>query len=350
MITPRHTEFPLPPDVSQENAWATWVRGNAVGVVVIGRNEGGRLARCLRSVIRCANVVVYVDSGSTDGSVELARALGVRVVALDLSTPFTAGRARTAGFLRLRHLAPTLRYVQFVDGDSEITQGWLNKAARFLDAHADVAVVGGRCHERFPGQSVYNMLCDIEWDTPVGEARACGGIAMMRIEAFEKVKGFSAHLIAGEEPELCARLRAAGWKIWRVTGDMAVHDAAMRHFGQWWRRSQRSGYAFAQGADMHGAAPERHWVRESRSVWFWGLGIPLAALAGVIVWDAWGLMLLAAYPLQIIRLSVRQGRSLRQNWWRAFFLVLGKFPEMLGQVRYQTHRHLGGEASLIEHK
>jgi len=350
MITSRQTELPKPASGSQENARETWNRRNAVGVVVIGRNEGGRLARCLRSVIRCANVVVYVDSGSTDGSVELARALGARVVALDLSTPFTAGRARNVGFLRLRELAPALRYVQFVDGDSEISRGWLDKATRFLDTHADIAAVGGRCHERFPGRSVYNMLCDIEWDTPVGEARACGGIAMMRVDAFEKVNGFSAHLIAGEEPELCVRLRAAGWKIWRVPGDMAVHDAALHYFGQWWKRSKRGGYAFAQGADMHGAAPERHWVRESRSIWLWGLGIPLAVLAAVIGWNAWGLMLLAVYPLQIIRLAVREGPTERKNWWRAIFLVLGKFPEMLGQARYMMHRIIGGQARLIEHK
>jgi GT2 family glycosyltransferase len=323
---------------------------NAFGVVAIGRNEGERLSQCLRSVAQLTSLVVYVDSGSTDGSVELARNLGASVLALDLSTPFTAGRARNAGFRRVRELAPTLRHVQFVDGDCEVAQGWLNKAAQFLDANPDIAVVCGRCRERFPGHSVYNMLCDIEWDTPVGEAKACGGIAMIRVDAFESVKGFSADLIAGEEPELCVRLRAAGWRIWRMAEEMTLHDAAMQHFGQWWRRTLRGGYAFAQGADMHGAPPERHWVRESRSAWFWGMGIPLTVLAVVIGWNAWGLSLLAIYPLQIIRLALREGRRSRENWWRATFLVLGKFPEMLGQVKFMLHRYVGGQPRLIEYK
>lgn len=320
------------------------------GVVVIGRNEGQRLGQCLRSVAHFAGTVVYVDSGSTDGSVKLARHLGVSVLVLDLSTPFTAGRARNAGFRRVCQLAPGLRYVQFIDGDCEVVQGWLDKAARFLDENSDIAAICGRRRERYPEHSVYNMLCDIEWDTPVGEATACGGDVMIRVDAFESAKGFSADLIAGEEPELCVRLRAAGWRIWRAADEMTLHDAAMQYFGQWWRRTLRGGYAFSQGAAIHGAPPERHWVRESRSAWFWGIGIPLIVFVVLICWSAWGLGLLAIYPLQIVRLAMRGGRSSRENWWRAGFLVLGKFPEMLGQMKYMVHRHVGGQPRLIEYK
>lgn len=326
----------------------TYRRG--VGVVAIGRNEGVRLGQCLRSVMPLVDTVVYVDSGSTDGSVELARKLGAGVTALDLDTPFTAGRARNAGFRLLLQLAPTLRHVQFVDGDCEIVPEWLDKASRFLDGHPEIAVVCGRRRERHPEQSIYNRLCDSEWDTPVGESKACGGDAMMRVDAFESVQGFSAGLIAGEEPELCVRLRADGWRIWRMAEEMTVHDAAMQHFGQWWRRMLRSGYAFAQGASLHGAAPERHWVRESRSAWLWGMGIPLIALAAVAGWGAWGWSLLAIYPLQVIRLAMRGGKLHHNNWWRAGFLVLGKFPELLGQIKFMVHHHAGSQPRLIEYK
>lgn len=321
-----------------------------IGVVAIGRNEGARLGQCLRAVASLAGRVVYVDSGSTDGSVALARKLGAAVVTLDLDKPFTAGRARNAGFRHLLELAPTLRHVQFVDGDCQIAPAWLDRASRFLDEHPRVAAVCGRRRERHPDQSVYNGLCDIEWNTPVGEAKACGGDAMMRVEAFESVQGFSPELIAGEEPELCVRLRAAGWRIWRVAEEMTLHDAAMQNFGQWWRRTLRGGYAFAQGASLHGAAPERHWVRESRSAWFWGLGVPLLVLAIVTGWSAWGLLLLAIYPLQIIRLAMRGKQTRRRNLVRAVFLVLGKFPEMLGQLRFLAHRHAGSPSRLIEYK
>lgn len=321
-----------------------------IGVVVIGRNEGVRLGQCLQSVLHLAGTVVYVDSGSTDGSVQLARNLGAAVVALNLDTPFTAGRARNAGFRHLLQLVPALRHVQFVDADCQIAPQWMATASRFLDEHPGIAAVCGRRRERHPGRSIYNRLCDIEWDTPVGETRACGGDAMMRVDAFESVQGFSPGLIAGEEPELCVRLRAAGWRIWRIAAEMTMHDAALQHFSQWWRRSTRGGYAFAQGASLHGAAPERHWVRESRSAWFWGLGIPLIVFAVVIWWGAWGLLLLMIYPLQVIRLARRGQQAQGSRWLRAGFLVLGKFPEMIGQLKFLARRHAGSPPRLIEYK
>jgi glycosyltransferase involved in cell wall biosynthesis len=184
------------------------------GVVAIGRNEGKRLKACIRSVTGTSALVVYVDSGSTDGSVDSAKSAGVDVIALDTTTPFTAARARNEGFSRLQQLAPQLPYVQFVDGDCEIDQSWINAAVGFLDDHPDVAVVCGRRRERFPDSSIYNKLCDIEWDTPIGRTNGCGGDAMIRADAIAQVHGYRTDLIAGEEPELCLRLRTAGWKIW----------------------------------------------------------------------------------------------------------------------------------------
>jgi len=323
---------------------------HSAGVVVIGRNEGPRLAQCLRSVAQRPDRVVYVDSGSTDGSVALAHKLGVAVLPLDLSIPFTAGRARNEGFRLLLASMPQLRYVQFVDGDCEVADGWIVHAVRFLDTHPGVAAVCGRRRERHPERSVYNMLCDIEWDTVTGETRACGGDALMRVDAFRNVDGFASDLIAGEEPELCVRLRAAGWRIWRIAEEMTLHDAAMLHFGQWWKRNMRGGYAFAAGADRHGTPPERHWVRESRSVWLWGLALPLLVLAAVAAWGPWALSLLVIYPLQISRLARQGQRAARDNWLRAVFLVLGKFPEMLGQVQFIANRSAGNQPRLIEYK
>jgi glycosyltransferase involved in cell wall biosynthesis len=321
-----------------------------VGVVAIGRNEGERLRKCLESVVGRVDKVVYVDSGSTDGSVEMARSLGVVVVDLDMAHPFTAARARNEGFRCLREVAPGLAYVQFVDGDCEVVSGWLEKAALFLNEHTDVAVVCGRRRERFPDRSLYNMLCDMEWDTPVGEARYCGGDAMMRADALESVGKYREDLIAGEEPELCVRFRAAGWKIWRLGEEMTLHDAAMARFGQWWKRTKRGGYAYAQGAHLHGAPPERHGVRQSLSIWIWGLGIPVLT-AGLVVWFGVGcLAILLIYALQVIRLALRGTRSARENWWRAFFLVLGKFPELMGQLNFLYNKLFGKKARLIEYK
>ncbi|MHC8339811.1 glycosyltransferase family A protein [Pseudomonas sp. HLT2-19-2] len=321
-----------------------------MGVVVIGRNEGPRLERCLASLVGAAQKVVYVDSGSTDGSVQIALALGVAVVELDMTIPFTAARARNEGFACVQRLLPAMRYVQFVDGDCEVVGGWLPQAQAFLDTHPDVAVVCGRRRERFPQHSVYNLLCDLEWDTPVGEARACGGDAMMRADAFAEASGFRPDLIAGEEPELCIRLRGNGWKVWRLGEEMTLHDATMTRFGQWWQRTLRGGYAYAEGAFLHGAAPEQHWLRESRRAWFWGLGVPLATVIASLMLGWFGLLLLLVYPLQVVRLARRGDRSTRENWLRAFFLVLGKFPELLGQVKFLLNRFGAGKTALIEYK
>ncbi|BAU44782.1 glycosyltransferase [Leptolyngbya sp. O-77] len=326
---------------------------NSVGVVAIGRNEGDRLRQCLSSVVGLAAQVVYVDSGSTDGSVELARSLGAEVVALDLSIPFTAARARNAGFARLLELLPQAEFVQFVDGDCEIVSGWIEQATQALHDHPDWAVVCGRRRERFPDATLYNRLCDIEWNTPVGEAKACGGDALMRVAAVQQVGGYNPTLIAGEEPELCVRLRQQGWKIFRLDAEMTLHDANMTRFAQWWKRTKRAGHAYAEGSWLHGAPPERHWVKETRSIWLWGLGIPLGAIALAPFTQGFSLLLLLGYPVTIYRIYryfKQQGYKASDALPYAISCVLGKFPGLAGVLQFHVNRLLGRRNALIEYK
>jgi hypothetical protein len=207
-----------------------------------------------------------------------------------MALQFTAARARNSGFRHLRSAKPELDYVQFIDGDCELVESWPGAAIAFLESRSDVAVVAGHLHERYPTRTVYNWLCQQEWKRPVGEVRATGGIMMVRAGALSQVGGFREALIAGEEPELCVRLRAAGWRIWHLDSDMALHDANMTRFAQWWRRAQRSGYAFAEGAHMHGAPPERHWVWEARRARIWGLYLPSACIVTGLVLGPLGWM------------------------------------------------------------
>ncbi len=325
-------------------------RPAAIGIVVIGRNEGERLKRCLESVRSHAARTVYADSGSTDGSVVFARSFGVCVLELELSTPFTAARARNAGFELLLKAHPNLDHVFFVDGDCEVAPGWVEKASRFLVLHPDVAVVVGRRREQYPERSIYNLLCDIEWDTPIGACQGTGGDAMVRVRAFQQVHGYRADLICGEEPELCLRLRREGWLIWRLDEEMTRHDAAIHRFRQWWRRMLRGGYGFALGSALHGRAPERHWVQESRRAWFWGLCIPLMTAIVTATFGPEGLLLLLIYPLQTARLALRGTRSPRENWWRAASLVLCRFPEVVGQMKYIVDHYRRAPSRLIEYK
>ena len=321
----------------------------AVGVVAIGRNEGARLGRCLRSVLRAADFVVYVDSGSSDGSIELARHLGAQVVELDLSIPFTAARARNQGLRSLLGLEPRLESVQFIDGDCEMADNWLDEALAFMAAHPNVAVACGRRRERAPARSVYNRLCDQEWDTPIGDAKACGGDALMRIAMLRAVGGFRDELIAGEEPELCVRIRAAGWRVHRLDAEMTLHDAAITRFSQWWRRVRRGGHAFAEGAHLHGVTPERHWVREARSAWLWGLALPLGLVAASAVYPP-AVLVFLVYPVQVLRIAARMHGPAGWRLTRAGFLVLGKFAEAIGLLEFHWRRLRGARARLIEYK
>lgn len=324
-----------------------------VGVVVIGRNEGERLVRCLDSVVNRAAAVVYVDSGSTDGSVAVARAKGVDVVELNTTRPFTAARARNAGFERFIACSRNTPYVMFVDGDCEVRDGWLEAAAFTLDAHCDRAVVFGRLRERFPEKSVYNRLCDLEWDVPAGIVGACGGISVMRCGAFQQAGGFNPEIIAGEEPELCIRLRRAGWTIEKIDAEMALHDADMTRFSQWWKRTIRAGHSYAEGAALHGSS-SRHFVRESLSVWAWGFLLPLLAIVAAPLTKGLSLLLLLAYPLLFVRIAFRRRLQRDEPWnWSLLYAlacVVGKPAMWLGQMRYWLRRAAGASPLIIEHK
>jgi glycosyltransferase involved in cell wall biosynthesis len=323
-----------------------------LGIVVIGRNEGDRLKACLSSVIG-SGLVVYVDSGSTDNSIELAESLGVVVVRLDLTQPFTAARARNAGFTKSLELEPQTQYVQFVDGDCEVIAGWLLKAHQFLEEDQTIAVVCGRRRERYPERSIYNRLCDLEWDTPVGQTNACGGDAMMRVAAFQAVGGFNEQLIAGEEPELCVRLRQEQWQIWRLDAEMTWHDADMLHWQQWWKRHVRAGFAFAEGAWLHGQPPEKHWVKESRSIWLWAFIIPVVSLGASLPTDGLSLSLLLGYPLITYKTAhyyQQQGLSAQLAWLYSLSCLLAKCPQWFGQLRFHWLRLTQQKAMIVEYK
>jgi GT2 family glycosyltransferase len=332
----------------------------SVGFVAIGRNEGHRLRRCLASLAG-RGPIVYVDSGSTDGSLELAQAAGALTVDLDLTSPFTAARARNVGLQRLLAAHPATEFVQFVDGDCELRDGWIESGVAALREHPDVAVVCGRRRERFPEASVYNRLCDIEWDTPVGEARACGGDSLMRVEALAGVGGFDPSLIAGEEPELCLRLRRRRWRILRLPAEMTWHDAAMTRWTQWFTRTLRDGHVTAELLARYGADPEHGRLRRALSALAWAVGLPLLCLALL----AWRLaepehvpavaplapaLLYLALGLRIARGRRRAGRSGADARAYAIACVLGKWPEIAGMLLFLWRRGSGRSQRLIEYK
>ena len=323
--------------------------GPRVGIVVIGRNEGERLVLALRSVSPEKNPVVYVDSNSSDDSVANAQRAGAHVVDLDMTKPFSAARARNAGFQALTQKHGSLDFVQFMDGDCELDPRWLAQATLFLNDHPDVALVCGRRRERYPERSIYNQLCDIEWNTPVGEAEDCGGDFLVRPQPFVQVGGFRDQLIAGEELELCARLRQANWRIWRMDAEMTLHDANMTRAWQAWRRSVRCGFAFASLAYLHGRGVDRLKGRQVMSALIWGALIPAGILVATAIY--WPLVaLFAIYPLQAIRVGLQSGYPVKAGLLYGSFVTAAKFAECIGIAKLCLANLRGRDQALIEYK
>jgi cellulose synthase/poly-beta-1,6-N-acetylglucosamine synthase-like glycosyltransferase len=220
--------------------------------------------------------------------------------------------------------------VQFVDGDCEVEDGWLECASTFLQDNPRVAAVCGRRRERHPEASFYNRICDEEWDTPVGRANSCGGDAMFRVRVLEQVGAYDGALIAGEEPELCSRLRKADWHIWRLDAPMTVHDAAMFFLRQWWLRAVRSGYGYAQvwHKTVRGSAEPVYTRELVRALW-WTVGVTFSAGLAALAFGWAGILVAPAlWGAQYLRLTRQQGMR------KAGHLMLGKVAEFLGALRY----------------
>lgn len=327
-----------------------------VGVVVIGRNEGERLKRCLTAVGIAGRPTVYVDSGSTDGSVELAQSLGVDVIVLDSDQPYTAARGRNAGLEHLIATYPALKFAQMLDGDTEIDDAFISLAYEEIIKEHTIGAVSGRLRERHRDASKYNRLCDMEWNHAPGSSEVFSGNVLLRIESWRDAGGYDETLIAGEDPELSQRVRNKGWTISCIDAEMGLHDADMHQFSQWWTRATRAGHAFAEGADLERASGR--YAREIRSIWFWGGALPAAivatAAAGFVKRPAWlGLIAAGLYPVQWWRIRghrLAMGDDASDSELYATHVLIGKFAELRGALRYYRNRRSGKRQELVEYR
>jgi glycosyltransferase involved in cell wall biosynthesis len=305
---------------------------------------------------------VYVDSGSSDGSLERVRALGILGIALDPARPFTMGRGRNEGFAHLKSLLPSGGYVQFVDGDCELDPDWLATATRLLDQRPELCAVTGYLREMQPEASVYNRLFDIECRGPRGDIPACGGNAMYRADAFARAGGFNETLIAGEEADLCFRLKEQGGVIWRAADRMARHDADMHTFRQWWTRSIRTGHAYAESFALYGRRHPR-FGRRSLSSLLYGIALPAGGVAAVLAGgffplgravQAAGLAVPLAGWVKVGFSGYASRRRLGDGVSDAALFgaacVITKTPEAFGVIKYATNRLRRRATPLIEYR
>lgn len=335
------------------------MEGNEVGIVIIGRNEGERLRRCLQSV-HGMSARVYVDSGSTDGSQDFARSLGFVVLDLDPNDEFTAARARNLGLFYLAGNHPQIRFVQTVDGDCEVFPGWAKQARDHMTNDATLAVIFGRRRERFPGKNIYHRACEIEWNVPAGPARSCGGDALFRLASLVEVGGFNPRLIAGEEPDLCYRLRRANWRILSDGLDMTLHDVDIGSFRQWWRRALRAGHGITELVAIHGSNADEGWRRFLFSSFFWTAVLLVTSLLLLMALLATSMVLLStgvALFLVIVLQAIRTGARARSNFqttamamrWGALLFV-SKVAQVQGMLLYWRRRLTSTRKAIIEYK
>jgi len=317
-----------------------------IAVVVIGRNEGARLVASLASLQGVVARMVYVDSGSTDDSLQVARDVGAQVVELDMTEPFTAARARNAGFAALDPAPP---FVQFIDGDCILEPDWIGKGLAAMAAQDDLGVVTGWRAEIFPEASVYNGLADFEWHGRTGDIDMCGGDMLVRSTVFADLDGFNPALIAGEDGEFCLRVAKAGWRVHRLGEKMTRHDADMMRFGQWWQRSARAGHAFFEVGAMH---PE-YAPRDRLRVLVFAVVLPLMAVFAVVFQPWLLLVVLGLYLLSYLRTArglQDGGLAASKARHQALFLSLSKFPNLIGGLTYYWRKWRNKDMVLIEYK
>jgi glycosyltransferase involved in cell wall biosynthesis len=281
------------------------VNSEQLGIVIIGRNEGKRLSACLASLAEFNRKnLVYVDSGSNDGSQEALAEFGSICLTLGMSIPFSAARARNKGWQYLKEHNSIIQFIQFIDRDCLLQPSRLQIGLEHLMKSPKTAVVCGRRRELYPTKSIYNRICDEEWNTPRGPSLACGGDALIRLVALEDVNGYKNYFIAGEEPEMCYRMRKKNWEIVRIDEEMTLHDDNIISFTQWWKRANRAGFAFALSAKEHGKDSENFCVHQTlRSLIWTGL---LATILLLGLYLPIVLFSLFIFPLQILKVFLKQ--------------------------------------------
>jgi glycosyltransferase involved in cell wall biosynthesis len=332
------------------------VQQDLLSVVVIGRNEGERLRRCLASLDgmnrqNFAVEVIYVDSGSTDGSVSMAQGAGAQTISLVPERP-SAALGRNAGWR-----AAQGSFILFLDGDTILHPDFVAKALPSF-AEPTTAVVWGHRREIHPDQSLYNRVLDLDWIYQPGWSAFCGGDALFRRDVLVQTDGFDATLIAGEEPELCRRILGLGYKILHIDQAMTGHDLAIFKWSQYWKRATRAGHAFAEVSDRFRATENPFWSDASQGNQRRALMLMAISLTGF----AASVYLKTIFPL-ILSCAILSTLFLRSAWkarWKSddkFSVLLygvhshlQQIPIFVGQLHYRWNKRKGKRTALLDYK
>lgn len=218
----------------------------SISVVIIGLNASVHIQSCIESVFACNYPqeqieIIYVDGGSSDQSVALAKVYDqVKVIELNSDRP-SPGKGRNVGLSYASH-----NYVQFLDSDTQLDSNWLAQAVGILK-NSEIASVSGNLDEVFPEKNFYHRVANLEWcnKTYEGYSQTFGGIVLVKKNLVEELGGYDENTHVGEDPDLSFRMHLKGYRHYELAIPMVEHDINMTSFKRYMKRCIRSGYGYA---------------------------------------------------------------------------------------------------------
>jgi GT2 family glycosyltransferase len=198
----------------------------SVSIIIKAFNEERHVAAAVESALLALagldGEVILADGASTDRTVAIARNYPIRIVRLENGAERSPGAGAQLGFQYSRG-----NFLCLMDGDMRLHADFPAAAIRYLEAHADVAGVGGAVIDRDLANLEYaQRVKRFDPDRWPGAVTRLNGTGLYRRAAIEAVGYLTdRNLHGGEELELGARLRTAGWTLARIP------DVAVDHYG-----------------------------------------------------------------------------------------------------------------------
>jgi glycosyltransferase involved in cell wall biosynthesis len=238
----------------EEHAGKAAVKKPLFSFVLPAYNEADHLAVTVGSIRKSTfpedrYEVVLVDNGSTDGTVALARELGVRVLENH------EGRRRHIATLRnLGAAATTGKIIVFLDADMEVPEGMLEA----LQKHYDDGFRGALGFvEKVPGDApllsrVWGEITAVKRDRLMDVDFLAGRNITVPRETFDAAGGFDEQMETGEDKDFCRRVLRTGGRVISSPELRVVHHGYDRSLGEflrkeYWRQNSTLAYARQSG-------------------------------------------------------------------------------------------------------
>jgi len=201
-----------------------------LSIIIVNYNTRKFILQCLESIEKCGKKeteVIVVDNASRDRSPDL--------IADNFPHVALIRNQRNVGFARANNQASRVsrgRYLYFLNPDTILRDGALEKPLEYMDKRKEVGLAGTRLLNpdgtvqpsvgtRYPGgkhakEELSGLNGDIAW--------VLGASMITRRRLFMELGGFDEKFfLYGEEQDLCLRIRKAGSIIGYVPEAVVIH-------------------------------------------------------------------------------------------------------------------------------